>query len=294
MALQADLVGLGLPSDLATLLGQSDLTAITAAGTSQGTAASLSASNTIVTAASTSAQGVKLPATASRTRLFFIQNSPSSSVALNVYPPTGVQFSGLAANAALSVPVGGFVIVNAQSSTYWGVVTSFGSSTGSLQPAPGQSASPRTIAIGGLVPSVSTDFTDTAPVITEAYIGEILVPCAMTVTGIALFNGSNVTGNVKVGLYDSLGNLLAQSASTAGVGADAYQLVPVTAPYAAAGPATYYVVSSYSSATARYNAPPLGSFGASKATGLTFGTLPTTITPPTTFTTNLCNIASLY
>lgn len=296
MALAVDLVGLGMPNDLATLLGQSDLTAITAAGTSQGTATTLNASNSIVTAASTSAQGVVLPSTASLTRLFFVQNSPSSGAALNVYPPSGARFPGLSANLPVSIPVGGFAIFDKQSSTYFGAVTSFGSTTGGTIPAANLTVSPRTIAIGGLVPAVSTDFTDTAPVTTEVYFGEILVPCNMTVTGVALFNGSNVTGNVQVMLYNSAGTLVANSAAagTAGSGTDTYQLVPFTATAAITGPATYFIASAYSSATARYNAPPLGAFATGKATGQVFGTAPATITPPTTFTANLCNIASLY
>lgn len=292
MALSIDLLGLGMPNDLATLLGQSELTAVTAAGTTVGTATALSASNSIITAAA-SQTGVKLPSTASRTRLFFIQNSPASTASAVVYPPTGVQFSGLAANVGITVPAGGFLLVDAQSSTYWGVFTSFGSPSGQSA-ASGQSASPRTIAIGGLVPAVSTDFSNSTPVITEVYLGEVLMPCNMTVTGIAVFNGSDVTGNIKLGLYDSTGALVAQTASTAGSGPDAYQRVAFTAAYSAVGPATYYIAGSYSSATARYNSPPLGNFGAATVTTQVYGTLPLTVTPPTTFTTNVANIASLY
>lgn len=295
MALAVDLVGLGLPNDVATALGQSDLTAFTAAGTTQGTATALTASNSIVTSAA-SQTGVILPSTATRTRLFFIQNSPSSTAAAVVYPPTGIRFSGLAANIGITVPIGGFIVIDAQSSTYWGVVgSSFGSASGTSA-ASGFTVSPRTIAIGGLVPAVSTDFTDTAPVITEVYFGEILVPCNMTVTGIALFNGSNVTGSVQVMLYNSAGTLVANSAGagTAGSGTDAYQLVPFTAAASIVGPATYFIASAYSSATARYNAPPLGAFATGKATAQVFGTAPATITPPTTFTANLSNVASLY
>ncbi len=155
-------------------------------------------------------------------------------------------------------------------------------------------ASPRSVAIGGLVPAVSTDFTDATPVITEVYIGEIFVPCNMTVTGIAVFNGSDVTGNVRFGLANSAGTVIGSTASTAGAGADAYQLIPLSTALALTGPATYYILGSYSSGTARYNSPPLGAFGASKLTGQVYNTFPTSITPPTTFTTNLANIASLY
>jgi len=49
----------------------------------------------------------------------------------------------------------------------------------------------------------------------------------------------------------------------------------------------------YSSATARVNTHTLGPHGVTKQTGQTYGTL-TSFTPPTTFTTALGNIASLY
>jgi hypothetical protein len=160
------------------------------------------------------------------------------------------------------------------------------------------STSPRLFAIGGLVPAVSTDFTDATPVnaggaTAEVYIGEIQVSSNCLVTGVAVFNGSNVTDNIKVGLANSAGAVVATSVSTVGAGADAYQLVPFTATYFAV-PGTYYILSMYAAGTSRYNAPPLGAFGASKQTGQTFTTGFTTITPPTTFTANLCNIASLY
>lgn len=159
------------------------------------------------------------------------------------------------------------------------------------------SASPRNVNTCSRPAVVAADGNDSTPVITEAYIAEVFVPSNMTVTGIALFNGSNVTGTVIAGLYDSAGSPVsgAATASTAGSGTDAYQLIPFTpGTVAVAGPATYYVVTEYSSATARYNALTVGTCGASKKTSTVYGTLPTTITPPTTFTTALGNIASLY
>lgn len=296
MALQIDLMGAGLPVELALLLGQSVLTPMTAAGTTAGTATAVTASQTAWTSAA-GATGAILSATSTLTRLFFIRNLIASTAALNVYPPTGGRINNLAANIPIVVGIGESILIMPQvqttGATIW-VAYSTSTSGGGTPAVAGQTASPRTIAIGGLVPAVGTDFTDATPVITEVYLGEILVPSNMTVTGIALFNGSNVTGNVKLGLYDSTGALVAQTASTAGSGTDAYQRIAFTAAYSATGPATYYIAGSYSSATARYNSPPLGSFGASVVTAQVFGTLPTTVTPPTTFTTNVANIASLY
>lgn len=197
----------------------------------------------------------------------------------------------LASGAVINFNNGNVTVTHAA-----GTLTNSGSltNTGGLAPAGGFTASCRNFAVGGLVPAVSSDFTNSTPVNTEAYVGEVFVPANCTATGVAVFNGSDVTDNIKVGLYSSAGALLAQSASTAGAGPDAYQLVPFTGTYALVGPATYYIVGTYAAGTSRYNAPPLGAFGCGKLTGLVFGTLPPTMTPPTTFTANLCNIASLY
>lgn len=164
--------------------------------------------------------------------------------------------------------------------------------TGGLAPA---NVTPRLIASGGAPATLTTSGNDSTPVTTETYVFEVYVPYNMTITGVALFNGSNVTGSVTVGLADSAGAPItaAKSASTAGSGTTAYQLVPFAAPYVAAGPNWYFVQVQYSSATARYRAHTVGVFGCSKQTSQTYGTL-TSFTPPTTFTTNICNIASLY
>lgn len=166
---------------------------------------------------------------------------------------------------------------------------------GGMPAAGGFTASPRLVHSGGNPATVSTDGTDATPSTTETYIVEIFVPCNMTATGVAIFNGSNVTGNRTIGLADSTGAPMtgAKSASTAGSGTDAYQLVPFAAPINLVGPATYFVQVQFSSATARFNTHTVGSFGASKQTGQTYGTF-ASFTPPTTFTTGLGPICSLY
>jgi hypothetical protein len=86
---------------------------------------------------------------------------------------------------------------------------------------------------------------------------------------VALFNGTDVTGNVTVGLADSTGAPItaAKSASTAGSGTDAYQRIPFAVAYAAKGPALYYIQVQYSSGTARYNTHHVGNFACTKQTG---------------------------
>lgn len=144
-------------------------------------------------------------------------------------------------------------------------------------------------------PLASTDFNNSTPVITETYISEFFLPASMTLTGIAIFNGTDVTGNVTVGLATALGALItgAVSASTAGSGTDAWQLIPFATPYQAVGPATYFIQVQYSSGTARYNTHILGTHAVSKQTSQTYGTL-VAFTPPTTFTTNIGNVFALY
>ncbi len=155
-------------------------------------------------------------------------------------------------------------------------------------------AQPRLVNAGGTSAVLAADGNNSTPVITEVYISEIFVPCNMLVTGVAVFNGSDVTGNIKVGLGSSTGAVLATSAATAGSGTDAYQLVPFTATYSALGPQRYYILTFYSSGTARYNTFAVGHHATAVQTAQTFSTGFTAFTPPTTFTTVVGNIAGLY
>lgn len=176
-------------------------------------------------------------------------------------------------------------------STFTGAVTP----TGGIAPAAGSSSSPRLLASGDSPASATTSGNDSAPVSTETYVFEIFVPSNMTLTGVALFNGSIASGNVTVGLANAAGVPIAaaKSASTVVSGVTAYQRVPFTAPYAALGPATYYIQVQYDNATVRYRTHTVGNFGCTKQTAQVYGTL-TSFTPPTTFTTNICNLSSLY
>lgn len=145
---------------------------------------------------------------------------------------------------------------------------------------------------GNIPASVSTFGNDTTPATTETYICQVDVPHATTATGIAVFNGSVASGNIKVALADDTGAVLASSASTAMSGTDAYQRVPFSATIDLVG-GTYFVLQQVDNTTARINTHTLGNFGASKKTGETYGTF-TTVTPPTTFTTAVGPVASLY
>lgn len=135
--------------------------------------------------------------------------------------------------------------------------------------------------------------TDQTPVATEVYIAELMVPYPCTATGLAIYNGSAVSGNAKVGLANRLGVVVATSASTATSGTAAYQRIPFTAALTLT-PGTYYALTFYDNNTQRATAWTAGSFGAAKQTAQTYATGFTAITPPTTFTTALGPVASLY
>jgi hypothetical protein len=162
-------------------------------------------------------------------------------------------------------------------------------------PAGGFTVSPRNWNTCGFVADPATSaVTDQTPVATEVYIAEVFVPAAARITGVALYNGSVASGNVKVGLANSSGAVLATSASTAMSGTTVYQRVPFVTGYDAVGPATYYVLSFVDNNTARMGALTVGNCGAAKQTGQTYATGFTTVTPPTTFTTALGPVAGLY
>ncbi len=203
-----------------------------------------------------------------------------------------------AGTATFSLVVDGTTVMTSTSSATVLALATSGTGaytpTGGIAAAGGFTAYPRLVHTGGAPPQVSTDGTDATPVATEVYIGEVFVPCNMTVTGVAVMNGSVASGNMKVGLANSAGAVVATSATTAMSGTDAYQRVAFTSTYAAKGPATYYVLQFLDNNTARINTHTFGNFGAAKQTGQTYATGFTTITPPTTFTTALAPIASLY
>lgn len=169
--------------------------------------------------------------------------------------------------------------------------------TGGVAAAAGGSVSPRLVSTCGIPVQVSTGGADGTPSVTEQYMAEVFVPANMSVTGVNVFNGSATgSGNIQISMYTAAGAVItaAQTASTALVGTDTAQLIPFAAPWAAKGPATYYVASQYNNTATHFNFHVLaGSCGAGKVTGTTYGTFAAQ-TMPTTFTTALGPIASLY
>lgn len=183
------------------------------------------------------------------------------------------------------------VVTITPATTVTGVLTP----TGGVVAAGGFSASPRNIASCGVPPVASTSGTDAVPVATETYNVEVFVPANMTVTGVAIMNGSVAADNMTVGLASSAGAPIAaaKSATTALSGTDALQRVPFASPYAAVGPATYFIQFQMDGTTGRYNAHPFGNCGVLVQTAQTYGVF-ASFTAPTTFVADEGPMAFLY
>lgn len=147
-------------------------------------------------------------------------------------------------------------------------------------------------------PIAATSGTDTACSNGTGYCGSVLVPGNITITGIEYLIGSvGGTDKVIASLHDSAGVLLANSAlagATVGTAANSQQ-VAFTTPYAAKGPATYYICLTFNGTTAKFRTVPAfcqaGVMGNSVTQ--TFGTA-ATFTAPTTFTADKVPVAWLY
>lgn len=111
MALAKDIMGGGLSAGSAIALGGQVNTALAAAGSAQGSATAITASNTIVTGAD-GTKGVILPAVQPGESVVIVNNSGSS---LKVYPPVG---------SAIAVPASGMGSANAAyTQTTYSIVT---------------------------------------------------------------------------------------------------------------------------------------------------------------------------
>jgi hypothetical protein len=178
-------------------------------------------------------------------------------------------------------------------------VTGVTTPTGGLAASGGFTAFPRCVHTGNEPAIATTSGTNSATNTTNTiYLAECFVPCNMSVTGIAIFNGTAVAGNGKVILYNSAGVKVAQSASTAMSGTTAYQLIPLTGgPIAITGPATYYIGATYDTNTHDLRGHVIGTFGTGTySTSVVYAT-DSTLTPvtvPTSFTADIGPIASLY
>lgn len=129
-------------------------------------------------------------------------------------------------------------------------------------------------------------------------LSEIFVPYWQTWTGIAVLNGTVVgTDNMLVALYGTDGTLLANSAvaGTLSANASTFQNRAFTAPITLA-PGRYFlgVQSNGTTATTMKFVSANGVNVCTGAVAGTFGTVPATVTAPTTFTTAQGCVAQLY
>lgn len=134
--------------------------------------------------------------------------------------------------------------------------------------------------------------TSTAKAANTMYCTEINLPYSKYMTGLAVLNGTTATTDKEIAvLYDSGGSLLANSATAGAVasGASTYQKRNFVTPFYAVGPAQYFAcIQGDSGTTATLNLIVTGTddIYLTKLYGSqTFGTIPATITVPTTFTT---------
>ena len=130
------------------------------------------------------------------------------------------------------------------------------------------------------------------------YRSEIYVPHLAQWTGISVLNGATVgTDNLMVALYDTNGVLITNSATAGALsaGANAFQsLAFLTQPILQ--PGRYFIAVQCNGTTAttrKWAAANGGNQMTQSATG-TFGTVPASFTPPTTFTADVGPIAALY
>lgn len=146
----------------------------------------------------------------------------------------------------------------------------------------------------------SLNSTGTTLAATTMYCTEIQLPFSKYLTGLEVLNGTTVgTDNHLVALYDSTGNLIANSAVAGVLAATAseYQKIAFTTPYYLVGPAQYFgcMQTNGTTATVRMLVTQVQDNYLTKGvTGQTFGTIPATITVPTTFTTAVGPYLSLY
>lgn len=135
---------------------------------------------------------------------------------------------------------------------------------------------------------------------TTMYCTEIDLQQSKLATGLAFLLGTTGGTDKHISvLYDATGNLLANSATagtTAGT-ASTYETLNFTSKYFMVGPAKYYGCLQTNGTTATVRmliTSVLDGYTTKGVTGQTFGTIPATITVPTTFTTAVGPYEQIY
>lgn len=163
---------------------------------------------------------------------------------------------------------------------------------------------PRILPNVGTLTAFASMGTNTTMVAGTLYRSEIYVPHLATWTGIGCLNGTTAgTDNGLVALYDSAGVLITWSALAGALstGANAFQNRAFVNSAGTATPVTllpgrYFIAYQQNGTTATMRtikAADGGNTMTASSTG-TFGTLPASFTPPTTFTADVGPIGWLY
>lgn len=153
-----------------------------------------------------------------------------------------------------------------------------------------------TVPVGGA--AYGATGTNTVLVAGTIYYADVYLPHSRTLTGIGILNGATVgTDNGAVGLYNSAGVLVANSALAGALsaGADAFQERAFTAPFAAIGPGRYWIAYQQNGATAKIRTVAASTFAdvmAGSQVGV-FGTL-AAIAPAGNFTADKGPIGYVY
>lgn len=156
---------------------------------------------------------------------------------------------------------------------------------------------------GGLVvPAYSSTFGTPEPGVSQQlFVNAVFIPYACTLTGLQVaVNANSGTDKGIVALYDGAGTALLANSATAGitiVGASpaGIQKFAFTAPVNVAGPALHFITFETNGTTGEVLTQIAGVMPAGIiASGVAFGTVPASITPPTGFTTLQGPIGSTY
>lgn len=153
--------------------------------------------------------------------------------------------------------------------------------------------------VGGI--AVTSLTAGVAMPVTDMGCTEIFLPYNKNLTGLGLLNGATAsTDDHIVALYDAKGNFLTSNATagTLAAGASDYQYIPFTAKWFAVGPAVYYGCYQTNGVTGLVHMVDSATGASGVWAGYigtqTFGTIPPTITVPTTFTSAQGPFYSFY
>ncbi len=131
------------------------------------------------------------------------------------------------------------------------------------------------------------------------YVAEIFIPRNFTVTGIGVLTGSTTTADKAiVALFASAGGAAVATSDLAGttlVGTDNFQEIPLTATYAAVGPARFWVAFQLNGTTNKMRRIAVSTYLDSRTKSYTgtFGTI-TSLTVPTGVVANVGPFAYVY